>query len=176
MLNILLIDDEPDLLEIYQETLREYITANFTTASNGKEALDLTQQQSFDIIISDINMPRMSGLELLKVLRENSVFTPFILITGYGDVEKIRTAWQFGAADFIDKPVNEKQFGTSVQNVASTLGTQLTNKAWLGQEKAFSRFDLFLDADKFKKLKSYCDQNLISIHTAITKMIDEKFS
>ena len=178
MLNILLVDDEPDLLEIYQGHLESYISARYITASNGKEALELFKTNNFDMVISDINMPLMNGLELLKILREKQIFVPFIFITGYGDAEKIRTAWQFGASDFIEKPVNSKTFGSSVQSVAALIGsnntTGLTQK--LGQGKAFVRFDLFLDAPRYKKLKEYCDKNLVSFHSVITELVDKNLN
>lgn len=105
---ILIVEDEPELQEILKDDL-EYAGFKTVTQSNGLEALEyLTKVQSnlisIDAVISDINMPQLTGLELLKKLRENNIQIPFVIYSGYSDEEKIQQAKSLGAFDVIEKP------------------------------------------------------------------------
>ena len=99
---ILIVDDDPDLLALVAEAFRpEY---QVFTAKNGADTLQIALSEGPAVIISDINMPVMDGLTLVKELRAAKSEIPVILMTGYSDTTKIRTAWQNGAFDFISKP------------------------------------------------------------------------
>jgi len=101
--NILIIDDEPDMREALTAALRREGLCVFT-AANGVEALEKVQGQSFDLIITDVRMPRMGGLALLQELRRTSVETPVIMMTGYGRIEDAVEAMKAGAFDYLLKP------------------------------------------------------------------------
>ena len=120
---ILIVDDEPELINSFSEILEtDY---QILTAANGKIALTLALSEKPDAVLSDINMPIMDGLALLKELRKVNCMVPVIFMTGFTDAEKIRKAWKEGAFDFLDKPVdfsilqsilkNAIHFGGSVQ-------------------------------------------------------------
>lgn len=79
-----------------------------TEAANGLEALELVKTNSYHAILSDINMPKLNGLEFLQQIRNLNIHTPFILLTAYGDKEKAIAALRLGAFDFIDKPWSEE--------------------------------------------------------------------
>ena len=101
---ILVIDDEPDLVNILREELEGRYS--IITATNGKEGVIAARKSSPDLIISDINMPELDGLTMLNELRSGGFKNPIIFMTGYSSTEKIRAAWQLGAFDFLEKPVN----------------------------------------------------------------------
>jgi YesN/AraC family two-component response regulator len=102
---LLIVDDEDGIRKILSEILRQS-ASSIQTASNGKEALALIKAGSPDVVLSDINMPMMSGLDLLAQVRSMGVETPFVFLTGYGDKEKAIEALRLGATDFLEKPFN----------------------------------------------------------------------
>jgi two-component system response regulator AtoC len=100
---ILIVDDEPKMQRIL-EIMLTHMGHTPLLASNGREALDTVQQGSVDMIISDLQMPVMNGLDLLKILREHSIDIPCIIITAYGTVETAVEAMKQGASDYIIRP------------------------------------------------------------------------
>ena len=103
MPRILLIDDDGAVRESMSRTLR---AAGYTVqaASSGEEGLAAAREGSFDVILSDMRMPGMSGLDVLKTLREAHVDSVFIIMTGFGTVETAVEAMKLGAVDFVQKP------------------------------------------------------------------------
>lgn len=121
---LLIVEDEIDL----QELLKEILSAEFKNilcASNGVEAFGMLKaNQDICAIISDINMPKMTGLELLKLIRSEYNPVPFVILTGYGDPSSMRQAVQLNATDFLDKPINSEELIRVVKR-AMEYGKQL---------------------------------------------------
>jgi len=120
---ILVVDDEEDQQEIFVQrfTGKPYVDAyQFVFAGNGKEALELVQaNQDIEILVLDINMPKMDGLSLLKTLTEKKRNIVSVILSAYGDMSNIRTAMNLGAFDFITKPVNFKDLeSTLIKTIA----------------------------------------------------------
>ena len=107
---ILVVDDEPDLEALIQQKFRHQIrdgAISFLFARDGVEALTvLGTNHDVDIVVTDINMPRMDGLSLLQKLQENEEKLSTIIVSAYGDTANIRTAMNGGAFDFITKPID----------------------------------------------------------------------
>lgn len=80
------------------------LEAEIITAAHGADALTIVKSQPVETIISDINMPVMDGLELLRQLRKDGYEIPFILVTAFGEKQKMLEALRLGAMDFIEKP------------------------------------------------------------------------
>ena len=110
MVKILVVDDEPDLEVLIKQKFRKKIREQdyeFVFADNGVRALEkLEEHPDVDVVLSDINMPEMDGLTLLSKLNEQYSLLKSIIISAYGDMDNIRTAMNYGAFDFITKPVN----------------------------------------------------------------------
>ena len=107
---ILVVDDEPDLealvLQKFRRQIRDGAMA-FVFARDGIEALaSIEQHPHVDMVVSDINMPRMDGLSLLAKLQEAEDKTSTIIVSAYGDMSNIRTAMNRGAFDFLTKPID----------------------------------------------------------------------
>ena len=102
---ILIIDDEPEIVEVLTEFVNQ-IGHNSLAASNGLQGLEIASQQTPDLIISDINMPKMNGLEMLEKMKSGNIEIPVILFTAFSDTQKIKTAWKLGAFDFVEKPID----------------------------------------------------------------------
>jgi two-component system response regulator FixJ len=115
-IQIALIDDDEavlDSLSLYFDS-QKIATAGFSTAQQFLAAL--RQDKQFDCIVSDVRMPGMSGLDLVRELKSRNVAAPIVLITGHGDVDMAVAAIKVGAADFIEKPFDESRLLASVRN------------------------------------------------------------
>ncbi|MDF1592639.1 MAG: sigma-54 dependent transcriptional regulator [Desulfobacterales bacterium] len=100
---ILVVDDEQNMLKLFQKILgKEAFT--ISTAESGTEALGLLDQENFDLIISDILMPKMSGMELMKEVKTHHPDIPFIVITAHGSIGSAVEAMKAGAFDYLTKP------------------------------------------------------------------------
>lgn len=105
---ILVIDDEENMLELYSRILGKE-GYKVTTALTAEEALDLFRSKVFDLIIADLALPGMNGVELLKKVKEEDPDIPYILITAYGTVESAVEAMKLGAFDYIPKPFQTEE-------------------------------------------------------------------
>jgi class 3 adenylate cyclase len=107
---ILVVDDEPDLEALVLQKFRKQIregTVAFVFAHDGVEALQsIENYPHVDLVVSDINMPRMDGLSLLQKLQEAEDRKSTIIVSAYGDMSNIRTAMNRGAFDFLTKPID----------------------------------------------------------------------
>jgi two-component system, OmpR family, alkaline phosphatase synthesis response regulator PhoP len=103
---ILLIDDEPDILEFLSYNFRKN-KFNVITANNGLEGVQKAESELPHVIISDILMPEMNGIDMCKIIRKNSEMnlTPFIFLTALCDDYKVLHAMLSGADEFVTKPI-----------------------------------------------------------------------
>jgi len=119
---ILVVDDEPDLEALILQKFRRQIrdgALSFLFAHDGIEALAaLEAHDDIDLVVSDINMPRMDGLSLLQKLQEHDDRLSTIIVSAYGDMANIRTAMNRGAFDFVTKPID---FGDLEATIGKTL-------------------------------------------------------
>ena len=116
---ILVVDDEPDLEHLVRQRMRREIrsgTYSFMFAQNGVEALEvLNEEQDIDMVLSDINMPRMDGLTLLEQIPKVDPNIRSVIVSAYGDMKNIRTAMNRGAFDFITKPIDFEDMKVTIQ-------------------------------------------------------------
>jgi two-component system NtrC family response regulator len=108
MTRVLLIDDDVNLCKVlsYQLQKRGY---EVDTALSGREGLDLFSRASYDVVLLDIQMPDVSGIEVLRKIRERNADAAVIMITAYGSVEGALEACRLGADDYITKPFGQEQ-------------------------------------------------------------------
>lgn len=112
MLKVLMVDDEPDAELLFRQNFRREIrkqTYEFFFAQSGDQALEILGSRGFPdqlVLLSDINMPGMTGLELLDEVMQRSPELPVIMITAYGDADTERDAKRRGAAQLVSKPVD----------------------------------------------------------------------
>lgn len=118
MKRVLVVDDEPDVKALIQQVFRSRIKAgefSFEFSENGLVALEkLKSDPLIDIVFTDINMPVMDGLMLLEKIREHNILSKAVVISAYGDLQNIRTAMNRGAFDFITKPIDFNDIGTTL--------------------------------------------------------------
>ncbi|MDI6783850.1 MAG: response regulator [bacterium] len=121
---ILVVDDEKNIRMLFEDELTE---AGFQviTAENGKEGLRLAQQAKPDLILLDIKMPDMHGVEVLKRLRETDITTPVIMVTAHGarsPLSRSMTEWairskELNIADYITKPVDLEELIGKIKSI-----------------------------------------------------------
>ena len=115
---ILVVDDEPDLEPLLLQRMRRAIRAGryeFVFAGNGLEALHkLDEDETIDMVLSDINMPQMDGLTLLDQIPQVNPNIRSVIISAYGDMKNIRTAMNRGAFDFVTKPIDFKDLQVTI--------------------------------------------------------------
>jgi CheY-like chemotaxis protein len=110
-MKIMVVDDEEDIQLLFRQKFRREIKKGeieFHFAFSAQEALEYLQTQDgacVVLILSDINMPGMNGLELLKIIKEKFSQLKVFMITAYGDEDNYRIAMEYGADDYINKPV-----------------------------------------------------------------------
>ena len=116
--HILVVDDEPDVEALVLQKFRHKIrdgAISFLFARDGVEALAaLKANGQIDLVVTDINMPRMDGLSLLQKLQENEKQVSTIIVSAYGDMGNIRTAMNRGAFDFVTKPIDFQDLQTTI--------------------------------------------------------------
>lgn len=116
--SILIVDDEPDLKSLVVQKFRRQIrdgAVSFTYVHDGVQALaTLKANSGFDLLVTDINMPRMDGLTLLQKLHEADDKILTVIISAYGDMANIRTAMNRGAFDFLTKPIDFSDFEATI--------------------------------------------------------------
>jgi two-component system NtrC family response regulator len=105
--HILVVDDEENIREILQAVL-EASGAKVFTAADAFQGLEVVREENLDLVISDINMPGMDGLEFLAKVKEEQPWLPFLLITAHGSMDTVISAMRLGAGDFLTKPFDIK--------------------------------------------------------------------
>ncbi|MEI7818246.1 MAG: sigma-54 dependent transcriptional regulator [Desulfuromonadales bacterium] len=151
---ILAVDDDATSLLVLGGFLKRF-GFEVVTASGGVQALELLVQQEFDLLISDLRMPVMDGISLLKEMRRRDINIPFIVMTACGSVESAVAAMHQGACDYLEKPFNPDSLQLTVQRAVDfhrAVSENLQIKAYL--------------------LERFTFQNIITVNTAMKKMLE----
>lgn len=125
---ILLADDEESLSRAVGKIL-EYNNYEVDIVSNGKEAIEKTKNNIYDIIILDIMMPIMDGIEALKEMRKNGINTPIMLLTAKSLIDDKVKGLDAGANDYLTKPFNKKELLARIRNL--TRKSEVANKKYI---------------------------------------------
>lgn len=137
MTKILIVDDEPDVEILMKQKFRRQIREKQFTlffARNGIEALDkLEEDPEIRLLISDINMPEMDGLTLLKNINEKFPEVIPIIVSAYGDMNNIRQAMNLGAFDFVTKPINFEDLTVTIKKTVSHLTNLIESEKTKGK-------------------------------------------
>ena len=148
---ILLIEDEDPIRRVLSKILTEenenYI---LTEAEDGKSGLDKISETNFDLVLCDIKMPKMDGIEVLKKAKEKYGSIPFIMLTGHGNIETAVKAMKYGAYDFIPKPPDLNRLLTSVRNALERKDLVVENKKL--KRKIVDKYKIIGDSKEINKI------------------------
>ncbi len=139
MARILVIDDESSIRSTLKEIL-EYENYEVDLAASGQEGLNLFSEQKHDIVLCDIKMPEMDGLEVLGKLFEVSSDAQVIMISGHGNIDTAVTAIKLGAYDFIEKPVDLNRLLITIRNAEDK--TTLLNETKVLKKKVGKKYKM----------------------------------
>lgn len=118
--NILIIDDEIDICETIHDVL-EGVADKIFMAQNADDALKILDSEKVHLVLSDIMMPKMTGIEMLKILRQRRFAYPLIFISASDSEQYLAQALEYGAADFISKPCDSQELIALVKRLLSAI-------------------------------------------------------
>ncbi len=133
---LLIVDDEPDMLKLLSMIIKEKTSYEVVTTNNPLEALEFAKKDNFDLVIADLKMPGLDGIELLDAIKRVDENIPVIIITAYGTVESATEAIQKGGFDFISKPFRKEQILFTIDKALKWLKLQRENKMLKEQLKS----------------------------------------
>jgi DNA-binding NtrC family response regulator len=122
---LVIVDDEPDLLDLLKLILTEKTDHKVLTTSDPHQAIEWCKSLKADLLISDLRMPEMEGIELLKIVKQIDPNLPLILITAYGSIESAVEAMRHKAFDYITKPFKKEQILMTVDKALKWRQSQL---------------------------------------------------
>ncbi len=129
MTKILIIEDEEPIRRVLVRILSdEDSNYKISEATDGKEGLNLINKEKFDLVLCDIKMPKMDGIEVLQAANAKNIKAPFIMLTGHGNVETAVEAMKLGAYDFISKPPDLNRLLTAVRHALENKSLRSENK------------------------------------------------
>ncbi len=146
-MKILVVDDEEAMLEVLAMRLEAW-GHQVKTARDGKEGCDLVDSYHPEVVISDVIMPEISGLELLRKLKAGDATREVILITAHGAVDLAVEAMKAGARDFVEKPIDNAKLRALLEAVQRDIKRRRQSQELMGELKKGSRFGEFIGASK----------------------------
>jgi two-component system, NtrC family, nitrogen regulation response regulator NtrX len=155
MAKILIIDDEKSIRKTLREIL-EYEKYQVDEAADGVEGLNLIQKEKYDIILCDIKMPKMDGIEVLEKIMKLSIDTPVVMVSGHGNIETAVEAVKKGAFDFIAKPLDLNRLLVTIRN-AMDKSTLVTETKVL-KKKVSKTFDMIGESKAIAQIKEMIER------------------
>ena len=157
MSKILIIEDEEPIRRVLVRILNEE-DSNFEIyqASDGKKGLDLIKKESFDLVLCDIKMPKVDGIELLQRTRKTNLTLPFIMLTGHGNIETAVESMKLGAYDFISKPPDLNRLINSVRNALEKKELVTENK--ILRQKVAKKYEIIGNSKPVMEIHAVIDK------------------
>ncbi|MAQ31290.1 MAG: response regulator [Flavobacteriales bacterium] len=152
MTKILIIEDEIAIRNVLKNILQDE-NKNFIIheASNGEQGINTLSKSEYDLVICDIKMPKMDGLEVLSKSKEQNIETPFIMISGHGDLETAVECIKIGAYDYISKPPDLNRLLTTIRNALNNQNLKVENKRL--KKKVDSKHRIVGDSVQIRELE-----------------------
>jgi DNA-binding NtrC family response regulator len=157
MSKILIIEDEEPIRRVLVRILNEE-DSNFEIyqASDGKKGLDLIKKESFDLVLCDIKMPKVDGIELLQRTRKTNLTLPFIMLTGHGNIETAVESMKLGAYDFISKPPDLNRLINSVRNALEK--KELVTENRILRQKVAKKYEIIGNSKSVMEIHAVIDK------------------
>lgn len=155
MAQILIVDDEKSIRSTLREIL-EYEKFKVEEAKDGEEGLEMLRNGSYDLVLCDIKMPKMDGLELLQKAMEEGLDSPFIMISAHGTIDSAVEATKKGAFDFLQKPLDLNRLLVTLRNAMDR--KELVNETRVLKKKISKTFDIVGNSPKIEEVKTMIDK------------------
>ena len=136
---ILIVDDEIDMLELLELIITDRTEYEVITTNSPLEVPDLLKKQPVDLMITDLRMPDIDGIELIEMVKQVDDQLPFIIITAYGTIESAVEAMRKGAFDYITKPFRQEQILLTIEKVMKWRRLQKENIALKAELEKFKK-------------------------------------
>ena len=152
MAQILIIEDETAIRNVLKNILldenKHYIVDE---ASDGEQGLIMLTKKDYSLVICDIKMPKLDGVEVLEKSKANNIDTPFVMISGHGDVETAVECIKKGAFDYISKPPDLNRLLTTIRNALNNQILKVENK--ILKKKIDSKYNMIGESNAIKQVK-----------------------
>jgi DNA-binding NtrC family response regulator len=162
---VLVVDDDETLLQLLTETVQT-MGCSATSARNGIDALNMISERKFDIVVTDLKMPGMDGLELLAEIKKVDKEVVVIMVTGYATLETAVKAIEKGAYDYIAKPFRLDELMVVIKNACERLRLLKQKSALLDELKgAYNEIDRLKQVATASSDVSAADEQEVSLET-----------
>ncbi|MCH7471995.1 response regulator [bacterium] len=159
--NILIVDDEQIIRNVLKRKLEQATNYNVLTAEDGVPALELFKQHTIDLVISDLLMSKMNGIELLRNIKQLDSKVPVIIITGFGTLDDAIEAIKLGAEDFIKKPFDINEVISTIDKTFRKLEEEADQRAIIKHISTEDiRLEIPTDFDFLNKVINYIFSHL----------------
>ena len=157
MSKILIIEDEEPIRRVLVRILTDEDSSfEIHEASDGKKGLDLIKNDSYDLVLCDIKMPKVDGIELLQRTRKTNCTVPFIMLTGHGNIETAVESMKLGAYDFISKPPDLNRLINSVRNALEKKELVAENK--ILRKKVAKKYEIIGNSKSIMEIHAMIDK------------------
>ena len=157
MSKILIIEDEEPIRRVLVRILSDEDSSfEIHEASDGKKGLDLIKNDSYDLVLCDIKMPKVDGIELLQRTRKTNSTIPFIMLTGHGNIETAVESMKLGAYDFISKPPDLNRLINSVRNALEKKELVAENK--ILRKKVAKKYEIIGNSKSIMEIHAMIDK------------------
>ena len=157
MSKILIIEDEEPIRRVLLRILKDEDSSfEIHEASDGKKGLDLIKNDSYDLVLCDIKMPKVDGIELLQRTRKTNSTIPFIMLTGHGNIETAVESMKLGAYDFISKPPDLNRLINSVRNALEKKELIAENK--ILRKKVAKKYEIIGNSKSIMEIHAMIDK------------------
>ncbi len=150
MARILIVDDEKSIRSVLREILEDE-HYDVDDAANGEEALIKLEEEKYDVVLSDIKMPKMDGITLLDTIIKKGIDTQIIMISAHGTIDTALDATRKGAFDFIEKPPDLNRVLLSIRNALNK--KDLVTETKILRKKVSKKYDIIGESNAIKKVK-----------------------
>ncbi len=116
-MKVLCADDDPNARTVYQGLFKVLPDDDITVVNSGEEAIAAVAENHYDVVISDLQMEEMSGIDVLRFVKKTSLDTEVLIVTGFGSIDTAVEAMRLGARDFIEKPINIRLLIEKMENL-----------------------------------------------------------
>ncbi len=154
-MKVLVIDDERSIRNSLKDIL-EYEKYEVELAENGKQALQLIEKTEYSVILCDIKMPEIDGVEVLDIIAKQNIHTPVVMISGHGNIDTAVDAIKKGAFDFIEKPLDLNRLLITIKNAVNKSELIIETKTL--KKKVDKKFEIIGESESIKRIIEMADK------------------